>query len=103
VPADDGLRADEHEVAPPVATETAGEDPEQLVARADPGAFAGAAGEDGELVAQERVLDEEVPAAAQGGSGDSDQDSENLEHAHTIADSGPDPLDTRYCRPSGSG
>ena len=56
MPADDGLGPDEHEVAPPVAAEAAGEDPQQLVAEVNRGALAGRAGQDGQLVAQQKSL-----------------------------------------------
>jgi len=44
--------------------QAAGEYPQQLVAAVDGEAFTDRAGQDGDLVAQERVLDDEVAATA---------------------------------------
>jgi hypothetical protein len=80
VPADNGLGPDQDEVASPIAAEAAYDDPRQLVAGADLRALAGRAGQDGQLVAQQQVLGEEVGAAAQAGSQGSEDESEQLEH-----------------------
>jgi hypothetical protein len=66
VPGDDGLGPDHDEVPAPVAAETASEDPDQLVAPTQRGSLAGRAGQDGELVAQQQVLEDQVAAAANG-------------------------------------
>jgi hypothetical protein len=80
VPRDDGLGPDQHEVAPPVAAETAGDDPHQLVAGVDGGALAGRAGQDGELAAHEQVFDDEIATATQGGSDGGQNESEHFDH-----------------------
>jgi hypothetical protein len=66
VPADDRLGPDQDEVPPPIAAETASENPDQLVASAERRPLAPRAGQDGELVAQQQVLGDQVAAAAEG-------------------------------------
>src|SRR5438128_10552491 len=100
MPSHDGLGLHEDEVAPPVAAKAPGQEPEELVASTDGGALAGRPGEDGELVAQEGILDDEGAAAAERSRDAGEQEGEQLEHASRIAQPGPDLLRAAFCRPS---
>jgi hypothetical protein len=64
VPGDDRLGSDHDQMTPPLVTGTTGDGPDELVAPAKTGSLARRASQDGELVAHERVLDDEVAAAA---------------------------------------
>ena len=68
MPGDDGLGPDEDEMAPPIVAETAGQDPNQPVAPVDGRSLARRACQDGELVAQQQVLEGQVAAATEGGA-----------------------------------
>jgi hypothetical protein len=98
VPPDDGLRPHQDEVTTPGAADPAHDDPEQLVAGAHPGALAGGPRQDGELVAQERVLDDEIAAATERRPDAGEQEGEYLEHARRIADPAPGLLQPGFCR-----
>ncbi len=84
VPADDCLRPDENQMPPPIAMESADDQPEQLV----PGAQAWAAlgsESDLELLAQEEILEKEVVAAAEDSRKRGEQEPEEGEHHIRIA------------------
>ena len=63
VPGDDVLGSDQDQVAAPTVHEAAGRQPEELVVRAEPSAFAGGAGQHRELLAHEQVLRDQLAAA----------------------------------------
>src|SRR5437667_6143915 len=72
----------------PAGTEAASQHPQQLVPGAKPSAWSGSswAGEDGNLVAQEQVLEDEVVARAHPGQDGREQQPEEFEHAFSIVD-----------------
>jgi hypothetical protein len=80
VPADDGLRPDDEEVPAPVVSGEASEQPEQLVAGAQPRTRARGPREDRELVAQQEVLRHEVAAVADGRAEQRDEQQQALDH-----------------------
>src|SRR5262249_35077417 len=80
VPADDRVGRDPDQVPAPVAPEEASEDPEQLVARAEPWPRAGRTGEDRELVAQQEVLRHHIGAVADGRADQRDEQQQALDH-----------------------
>ena len=58
----------------------------QLIPRAETRSLPVGPGQDGELVAQQDVLDNEVAAAASRGAEDADQQDEQVEHAERMPD-----------------
>jgi len=99
VPGDDGLRLHDDEVPSPVAAEAASEDPEELVAPAKGSSLARRAGQDGELVAQQQVLEDQVAASAEGRAQQVDQDGENSEHHREHGRSRTGPASARSSAP----
>src|SRR6266508_3586971 len=69
---DDRLGPDEHKVTAPIPPQHTDNQPEELVASAQTWASAGGAGQDGELLAQEEVLGQQVAAGAERGAEQSD-------------------------------
>jgi hypothetical protein len=80
VPPHDRLRCDHEQVPAPVAASQAGQQPEQLVAGTQPRAPARGAGQDGELLAQEEVLCDEIAAVADCGAEQSHEKEQRLDH-----------------------
>jgi hypothetical protein len=74
VPAHDGVRPHEDEVAAPVPAEATGQDPDELIADAERRPFPAGAGEDRQLMAQRQVLSGQVGAATQRGEGPEQED-----------------------------
>ena len=60
LPADDGVGPDEQQMLTPILTEGANHDLEQLVAGAEPRPPPGGPTQDGELLAEEQVLGDQV-------------------------------------------
>ena len=73
MPPDDGVRADEDQMLTPIPTESTDYKPKQLVAGAESGPPPGGPSQDGELLAQEQVLGDEVGVAAQHRTEDTNQ------------------------------
>ena len=88
MPADHCVRCDQPQMLTPAGADSASQDPEQLVPGAQPSTWSGAsrAGEDGELVPQEQVLEHKVLARPQPGPGGRKEQPEQFEHAVSIAD-----------------
>src|ERR687886_120445 len=82
MPADDRLRRDEAQVLAPAGAEAASEDRKELVPGAQPGTPAGASrtSQDGELVAQEQVLEHAVLARARPGEDARGHKPEEFKH-----------------------
>ena len=100
MPADDCVWGDDRQVVAPAGTPSASQDPQQLIPGAKPRTWSGASGasQDGELMAQEQVLEHEVLARACPGQGGREQQPEQFEHAYSIADL----CSARFCRRTGS-
>ena len=88
MPAHDGIRRDEAQVIAPAGADSASQNPEQLVPHAQASTRCGPSwpSQDGELMAQQQVLDYEVMARAHPGEDGRDQQPEEFEHALSIGD-----------------
>ena len=82
---------DDRQMLAPAGTPSASQDPQQLVPCAKPStrACSSRAGQDGELMAQEQVLEHEVLPRASRGQGAGEQQPEEFEHDLSIADRQP--------------
>ena len=67
MPADDRRGPDEHHVPVPRVPEPPGQHPEDLVAAAEAGPPAGRAGQDGQLLAEDQILGDQVGAVTERG------------------------------------
>ena len=85
VPADDGVRSNEHQMVAPLGTEPPSEDPEQLVSRPQLGTRTRAEGH-GQLVMEEYVLDHEALAVAKEANQDVEPEPKEFKHEDRIQD-----------------
>ncbi len=68
----------------PIAAEGTDQDPEELVAGVEPRLPAGGPGQDGELLAEEQVLGDQVGSAAQQRADHTDEEEQVLDHHATM-------------------
>ena len=85
VPAQDGLRPDQEQVASPVLVQASGAEPEEFIPSSEAGPTLGAKG-DLQLLAEEQILDDEAPTAADGGDDRGKCEPDEFEHRGRIAD-----------------
>jgi hypothetical protein len=88
MPAHHRLGRDEAQLLAPAGTPSSSQDPEYLVPGVKPSAWSGSSwpSQDGELMAQEQILEHEVLARACPGQDGREQQPEQFEHAFSIAD-----------------
>ena len=84
MPADDVLGSDHDQVSAPVAAESAGHDPEELIASAQPRSLPGRPGQDRELMTTQEMLGDECLAVAHGRMDKAQQKKQILEHRWNI-------------------
>ena len=84
VPADDRVGPDEHQVAPPVPSDHAGQEPEEFVARTESCPRPCEASHDQQLLAQQEVLGNQIAPSAQTRAEYADEEAELLEHRPQI-------------------
>src|ERR671936_628487 len=102
MPAHHRVGRHERQVLAPACTEPASEDPEQFVPGTKPSTRprSSRSGQDGELMAQEQVLEYEVVARVNAGQDGREQEPEQFKHAFSIADSCASGLAAPHPRPT---
>src|SRR5438128_3926970 len=88
MPAHDRVGCHEGQMLAPAGAHAASQDPQQLVPGAKPNTWSGASrtGQDGELMAQQQVLEYEILARTNPGQDCREQQPDDFQHALSIAD-----------------
>jgi hypothetical protein len=84
MPTDDALGPDQDQVPAPVTAESAGRNPEELIAGAKPRSLPGRPGRYRQLMAEQEILGDEWLAVALGRTDQAEQKHQKLEHRPNI-------------------